>query len=928
MNAVPTGGAQQGAIHGQWRFGAVAVDEDQARVTVEGRPLALDRSSYDILLTLLRHAGEVVTKDELLAMAWPGRVVSENSLAKGVSRLRKAFGDADGTLIRAAHGYGYRLAAQVTFVPRALDAAHASPANSEQLALGEAMPWREGWRVVRQLASSSYSTVYLAESAMGESRVFKVAKGEQGLLALRREVALHRYLQASRSPLPGLVPVIGCNLSQSPFFCGIPFYPAGDLMRWAENQGGLAKVALEERLRLLVQVCETVAALHDAGINHNDIKPGNIFIATDQGDGSTRQCRALLGDLGAGITTRTLSLAELTASLLVADPADISNGLQGSAMYFAPEVLAGEMATSRSDVFSLGVLLYQLVCADFRRPLAAGWEADIEDELLREDIAAAAATQPARRLADAGQLASRLATLGARHRASDEEKQREREIADRLAQFERARSRRRLLTWLAGALAIGLAIASWMYLRAARSEQRAFEQAQQSQAVLDFVANDVLAKASPYERTDSQGEVTVRETMETAAPKIDKRFAGQPAIAAELHRVIGNVYFGISDLPSAIAQYERARTIAIATGSAGNPALARIESEYCNVLRMADRVGPAEAMCRDAIARYRKMGVDEPRAVIGLAKLKAVSGECNQARDLLLPLVDSPALQQLPNARADVHWFLGLSYQCLADYAKSRDHFERLLQLQLQAHGQRHPLTAWAYSEYAGMLVESADYDRAIPMLQKSRDIFHATLGVENPESSMPDYWLALADLERGEWQPAIAIYRPLVDKWSATLGTDHLWTLQSMADLGLAEAESGDAAGARGMLAKSRDGVARSLPGDSRELEYFLRRWIATDLLLGNASQAQSMLRQLDLLQRQVMGPGPHPAKATALCLHARLALAQRQQAQARQFADTCRQAMLAIFPANSEALHEPDAVLALASAAPRLAGRSAIRQ
>ena len=63
----------------------------------------------------------------------------------------------------------------------------------------------------------------------------------------------------------------------------------------------------------------------------------------------------------------------------------------------APEVIAGEMPTQRSDVFALGVLVYQLVVGDLRRSIAPGWEADVGDELLCEDIALAAAANPERR---------------------------------------------------------------------------------------------------------------------------------------------------------------------------------------------------------------------------------------------------------------------------------------------------------------------------------------------------------------------------------------------------------------------------------------------------------------------------------------------------------------------------------------------------
>ena len=100
--STPAGGD---AAPGVWRFGAAVLDEQRAELRVAGTVADLDRSSYDVLLALLRHAGEVVTKDELLEAGWPARVVSENSLAKAVSRLRQALG-ADAGALRSVHGYG------------------------------------------------------------------------------------------------------------------------------------------------------------------------------------------------------------------------------------------------------------------------------------------------------------------------------------------------------------------------------------------------------------------------------------------------------------------------------------------------------------------------------------------------------------------------------------------------------------------------------------------------------------------------------------------------------------------------------------------------------------------------------------------------------------------------------------------------------
>ena len=64
-----------------------------------------------------------------------------------------------------------------------------------------------------------------------------------------------------------------------------------------------------------------------------------------------------------------------------------AGALTGTLMYLPPEVLAGQTPTASADVYALGVMLYQLLAGDFRKPLSPGWEADIADPLLREDIA-------------------------------------------------------------------------------------------------------------------------------------------------------------------------------------------------------------------------------------------------------------------------------------------------------------------------------------------------------------------------------------------------------------------------------------------------------------------------------------------------------------------------------------------------------------
>ncbi len=166
----------------------------------------------------------------------------------------------------------------------------------------------------------------------------------------------------------------------------------------------------------------------------------------------------------------------------------------------APEVLEGRPATTQSDIYSLGVVLYQLVSGDFSRVVAPGWERGVEDELLREDIAACVDGDPERRLGSAGDLARRLRSLDERRAELDQLEARTRE------EHERARRRRRLLavTSLAGlALSILVALVAWRE----SVQRRAAEQIQ-------YVASVQFARAALEQRKNVLARESLRRTPE------------------------------------------------------------------------------------------------------------------------------------------------------------------------------------------------------------------------------------------------------------------------------------------------------------------------------------------------------------------------------------------------------------------------------
>ena len=142
-----------------WRFADYEFDELARELRVKGRAVDLESKPLDILLQLLLHAGEVVTKEELLESVWPDVMVVDGSLATAVSKLRKGMGDEDHPAIVTVPRVGYRLAVPVYCKTLA------APAGPELgFKAGDLVPGREQWRLTRPMEISGSSEVWLAEN--------------------------------------------------------------------------------------------------------------------------------------------------------------------------------------------------------------------------------------------------------------------------------------------------------------------------------------------------------------------------------------------------------------------------------------------------------------------------------------------------------------------------------------------------------------------------------------------------------------------------------------------------------------------------------------------------------------------------------------------------------------------------------------------
>lgn len=530
-----------------WKFSGAEFDEASWLLRVDGQSVPLEGKPLEVLHELLLRAGEVVTKEEILDAVWPGVTVVEGSLATAISKLRKALGEHHNSIIETVPRVGYRLICTVKI------ASVESPlAPRFTFAGGDIVPGRKQWRLTAPLGDTGAQDVWLAShDKTGERRVFKFADAPDRLRALKREATLSRVVFAGIGPTAPLPALLEWNFDASPYFLEYA-YGGRDLIGWANDAGGLAAIPLQQRLAVAADICRAVADVHALGVLHKDLKPANILIADGEHGAVVK-----LADFGSG---RLLD-ANMLDNFRITDPGSLDAGLgpdeprSGTLAYRAPELTGDALPTTKSDIYALGLILYQLAAGDFTAALAPGWESNIADPLLRDDILAAAEVAPERRLASAQELMHRIEQLEQRRQDAAEQDRRAAFLAQQQQADDRRRLRRPWIRAAAASLLLGLIASSSFAAYAWAQRNAAITARTLADTGYSFIAEDVLASPDPAR---SAADETVIDAIKRASGNIEQRFAGAPAVAARLHLAIARAFHGRSDFDTARAEYIRA----------------------------------------------------------------------------------------------------------------------------------------------------------------------------------------------------------------------------------------------------------------------------------------------------------------------------------------------------------------------------------
>lgn len=281
-------------------------------------------------------------------------------------------------------------------------------------AVGEFLP-QSHWRLEQRLGGSAAEEVWRAVDVGGGGRcILRFCFLADRLERLRRRRELFERLEDLVGNQPHLVRLTGWGLDSPPFYLAYDYVAGQTLPEWQATTGRDAPLAA--KLEVVAQLADALEVIHRAGVVHGDLKPGAVVMASGQGQPWARLTRLGLGLVVAEETQRAI---QTLAQNRLGHSGPTGPRLDGH-FYLAPELLQGGAASPQSDLYALGVVLYQLLVGDFLRPVTADWSAQISHALLQEDLSLCLAAAPNRRLATAGELAVRLRSLDKRREAANE----------------------------------------------------------------------------------------------------------------------------------------------------------------------------------------------------------------------------------------------------------------------------------------------------------------------------------------------------------------------------------------------------------------------------------------------------------------------------------------------------------------------------
>ena len=613
------------------------------------------------------------------------------------------------------------------------------------------------YRIERPINAGGMGVVYLAwrDDGLYRQRVaIKLIQPAQLALDPVRRQGLLTSFEEERAILaqlqhPNIVHILDGGRTE----LGVPylvmeFVDGVDLMRYCREQ----QLDVNARLELFCQVCEAVQEAHRHLIVHRDLKPGNVLVDTNGNprllDFGIAKLVDPLHESGTASDTQTTVLGAMTPA------------------YASPEQIRRLPITTRSDIYSLGVILYQLLSG--KRPYDTGQMTPAQVErmvcdtepptlsrALQDGDATPGYAQPLRRLSqDLDRIVAK-----ALHKEPERRYGSAQELADDLRRHLAGRpvlaqpdtwryraskflSRHRVASVLVGSALMLILAASGLAL------YQGYQARIAAQATAEI--NDFLLEVLGQSNVDHTGvEVSLGDVLESAAQQLDSRFGERPAIAAGVRHAIGASLLSLNRLEAAERQ--------ILTG------LAEAQSVFGDAHPTTWKLADALALLRFEQGHYQEAAT----------RLEQVVTQMQQAGQQHLPFYVTASSN------------LGYIHMMLGQYAAARPYVEQALAA-IEQHGVSVPEDEYAniLSNHAQVLHDLGELELADAGYTHARELLRRL----HPEGSRDIAILlnnrAMLALDLGRGEEALELMRESVEMRKRSFRGDHPVVLFGLVNL------------------------------------------------------------------------------------------------------------------------------------------------
>jgi serine/threonine protein kinase len=380
------------------RFGSFSLDLKAGELRSGSTVVLLQEQPLQVLRILVENEGALVSREEIRKILWPNDTIVEfeHSINAAINKLRKVLGDpvAEPQYVQTVARRGYRLMVPVEWETPAGDESSCGEGSRGDDASEVRTRSKQGaltgrkishYRVLGIIGGGGMGVVYRAEDLkLGRRVALKFLPEELG----NDSPALQRFEREARTA-SSLNHLNICTIYEFGEHEGQPFLVMelleGETLRDRLSVAGERGLPLEKLLDLSIQVTDGLQAAHEKGIIHRDIKPANIFL-TNKG-----VCKIL--DFGLAKL-----LEEGEPEKVAAQAADAANapsddgcvashltrtGLAiGTAGYMSPEQVNGKKLDARTDLFSFGLVLYEM--ATGRRAFGGKTAAAVHEAILNQ----------------------------------------------------------------------------------------------------------------------------------------------------------------------------------------------------------------------------------------------------------------------------------------------------------------------------------------------------------------------------------------------------------------------------------------------------------------------------------------------------------------------------------------------------------------